>query len=567
MCRRRARRRHSARLCPPASGAKQRRPSLGRCSPGHWVGPRPKGAHEGRRPEPTGGPYKLSGRSFRPIPRAQHTPGLPDPVQDPVCHPGGHPFTGPRNWRELGHILVIRPDAPAAPAGGRTRSTGELRCAGTQAGLLVVQPGRRLQRDLLVSDVSRSRAGADQLHGHCGPSPVRRQPGLQGPDRERRGAGGVGQLLPGAGHQPGAWPPAGARRRQDGGRALRHRPQPRVLAPPLQRGRQRPERLDHHQRPCLHGGGRGAAWLRRHHPGRAAAGVRAPHDACADAAGPPGQRLRESPLVLGLPLRPAQARRVDRPGQGGAERPLPRPPQGRRGAAAARRERPDHAALPGEGSDDAARPARPERPAPRGPGPAADPAGRYRHRAADCVREHRQPAAGARRGPRLGDGGAPVDWRQPRPVDDAVAGGVVPALGDGGGVRDAGGQVDARRDWLARAARGGGHGGLHARPLDAAVCRRTGARHGADLRAVPGRLQHAPRPGAHAQEPGRPARRRARGQALPHDAGHRADCHVDGAARARGPLRQEPGEREPRRLGPEHRESGHLRRGAGAERL
>ena len=64
-------------------------------------------------------------------------------------------------------------------------------------------------------------------------------------------------------------------------------------------------------------------------------------------------------------------------------------------------------------------------------------------------------------------------------------------------VRHARGEVDARRDRLARAARGGGHGGLHARPrrcwlFAGALALGTGLR----LRAVPGPAQHAPRPGA-----------------------------------------------------------------------
>ena len=326
MCRRRARRRHSARLCPPASGAKQRRPSLGRCSPGHWVGPRPKGAHEGRRPEPTGGPYKLSGRSFRPIPRAQHTPGLPDPVQDPVCH---------RWWPSCPWPSELAPTRPSSRCStrcccGRCRwpNPGELVNFGApgpkpgstscnQAGDCDEVFSYPMFRDLERVQTSFTGIAAHRLFGA--------NLAFKGQTESGEGLLVSGSYFPVLGLNPALGRLLGPDDDKTiGGHyvaVLSHD----YWRTPLRRGPRRPERHAHHQRPGLDRRRRRAARLRRHHPGRAAAGVRAHHDACADAAGPPGQRLRESPLLLGLPLRPAQARRVDRPGQGGAQRPLSAP--------------------------------------------------------------------------------------------------------------------------------------------------------------------------------------------------------------------------------------------------
>ena len=53
-----------------------------------------------------------------------------------------------------------------------------LAAPGPEAGLAVVQPGRRLRRGLQLPDVPRPRAGADGLHRHRGAPGVRRQPRL-----------------------------------------------------------------------------------------------------------------------------------------------------------------------------------------------------------------------------------------------------------------------------------------------------------------------------------------------------------------------------------------------------
>ena len=61
------------------------------------------------------------------------------------------------------------------------------------------------------------------------------------------------------------------------------------------------------------------------------------------------------------------------------------------------------------------------------------------------------------------------------------------------------------------------------------------------------RRMHSTRPdlACDPQESSRPARRRQSRAALPDDAGHRPDCHVDGAARARGLVREEPVQCQP----------------------
>ena len=85
---------------------------------------------------------------------------------------------------------------------------------------------------------------------------------------------------------------------------------------------------------------------------------------------------------------------------------------------------------------------------------AADhPAGRHRHRAADRVRQHREPAAGARRRPRRGDGGAPVDRREPPAADHAADDRVDPARVVRRDRRPGRREMDARPDRVDHAGR------------------------------------------------------------------------------------------------------------------
>ena len=93
------------------------------------------------------------------------------------------------------------------------------------------------------------------------------------------------------------------------------------------------------------------------------------------------------------------------------------------------------------------------------------------------------------------------------------------------------------------------------------------ARHRHRLRALSGAAQHPSRPGRRAQGPLRAAVGRAGRVALPHRAGHQPDRAVDGAAGRGRALHQEPLQRQPRRSRAGHRSAGHLLGVAVAERL
>ena len=154
---------------------------------------------------------------------------------------------------------------------------------------------------------------------------------------------------------------------------------------------------------------------------------RAADDARPDAAGL--QRLRESPAVLGVPVRAPEAGRLDRAGDRRDQRSVSRDRQRRRSAAAEGHERAADGRVQGEADHDRAGPSRAEQLRQRSAHAADHPARRHRHRAADRVREHREPAAGARRRPRRGNGGAPVDRREPPAADHAAADRIDPARG------------------------------------------------------------------------------------------------------------------------------------------
>ena len=139
------------------------------------------------------------------------------------------------------------------------------------------------------------------------------------------------------------------------------------------------------------------------------------------------------------------------------------------------------------------------------------------------------------------------------------------ALGARGRAR--GGALDARPDPVAAAERLHRHAELRHRRIGAAVHGGARAGHGHALRTVPGHPLLAPRPDPAAQGPGRPARRRARGRALPHGARDGADRALDGAARRRGAVHAQPDEREPRGPGPQGRQPGDVRDFARAERV
>ena len=135
-------------------------------------------------------------------------------------------------------------------------------------------------------------------------------------------------------------------RRSQHRRPLRRRAQPRLLDDAARRESRSAQRDDHRQRPGADDRRRRAARLRRHDARQRAEGLRADHDARADVARLEG--LRQPPELLGLPVRAAEAGRVDRAGARGDQRRLPRHHQRRRSAAAERHERSDAGAVQGE---------------------------------------------------------------------------------------------------------------------------------------------------------------------------------------------------------------------------
>ena len=247
--------------------------------------------------------------------------------------------------------------------------------------------------------------------------------------------------------------------------------------------------------------------------------------------------------------------------------PYARDRQRRRGRPAEGHERGDAGALQGQAGHRRARRPRPEqRHARRGPGP--DPAPRRdRLRAADRLRQHRQPAARARRGAGQRDGGAAVDRRQPLagrpPAPDRIGA----ARRDRRRARPGRGALVAHRHHRPDPA--GGHL-LHERPArshDADLHGGGGDRDRPALRAVPGAPQHPARSGLGDQEHRRPAVRRPRRLALPDRPGDHADRALDDAADPRRAVHQEPDEHQPRRSGHRDRAAGHLRAVARAQRL
>ena len=180
---------------------------------------------------------------------------------------------------------------------------------GPEARLEFVQSGGRMRRDFQLPDVQGPREGANQLHRHCGASKLWRQRRLPGHLAQRRRPARVGQLLSRARLDAGDRPPLYARGRQDGRQSLRGRAQLRLLEHPLRAQSQRAQRDAGRQRPGDDGRRRDAARVQRHHARQQPGYVRADDDARVDEPGI--QRLRESPSVLGLPVRAPEAGRVD----------------------------------------------------------------------------------------------------------------------------------------------------------------------------------------------------------------------------------------------------------------
>ena len=192
----------------------------------------------------------------------------------------------------------------------------------------------------------------------------------------------------------------------------------------------------------------------------------------------------------------------------------------------------------------------------------------HRHRAAHRLRQHRQPAAGARRESHDGDGRAALARRDAPAADRAGAHRV-------GAARDARRRRRARRRALdARRHHGDAAGAASPRrwsfTLSGPVLAVHGARlagNGPAVRHRAGAAEHAARSRDRAAQQLGQALGQPRRRALSHEARHRADRAVDGAAHLGGPVHQEPAQHQPRRSRHQHRQHGDVRHLAGAQRL
>ena len=293
--------------------------------------------------------------------------------------------------------------------------------ARAEAGLQLVQPGRQLRRGLQLPDVPRPRAGADQLHRALPPT------GTSAPasaTRAPRSAPRACWCRAATFRCSASTPPLGRLLTPDDDKTIGGHfvvgAQPRLLAHALRAEPGDPERDAGDQRPGDDGRRRRAARLQGHDARQQPRRVRAHHDArrhaarastpsriaaaigrTSSAASSRASPMQQAGVAINGPYR-AIINDVEKPLQKGmSEQTM------------ARFESKTITLEPGA--------ARPEQRGQRGAHAADRAAGRDRHRAADRLRQHRQPAAGARRRPRGGNGRAPVDWRQPPPADHAAA--------------------------------------------------------------------------------------------------------------------------------------------------
>ena len=189
---------------------------------------------------------------------------------------------------------------------------------------------------------------------------------------------------------------------------------------------------------------RRAGRIPRHDDQHAIHGLRAAHDECEAESCPGRGPLREPPELLALPVRPPEAAGLHRPGprRGGA--PVPQHPDRRRGAAPDGDERRDPGALRRQAPADRGGTARTEPHArERGCARLAPPGG-HRRGPSDRVRQHREPAAGAIRRPRVRDGRAALARRDATAPGHATADRVVPPGRSRGRGRTGRGPLDAR---------------------------------------------------------------------------------------------------------------------------
>ena len=173
-----------------------------------------------------------------------------------------------------------------------------------------------------------------------------------------------GSYFPVLGAPAGTRAPARSGRRPEYRRKFRGRAQLRLLGVETRRESGRPQRHDRDQRPVVHDRRGRAARIQRDDAWNRSECVRPDLDARVD--GPRLEGIRQPQVVLGVPLRPAEAGHVDRSGTRDDERVLPGDPERRRSPAAEGPQRCDDDAFQGAPAASRARCARPELDAPRG---------------------------------------------------------------------------------------------------------------------------------------------------------------------------------------------------------
>ena len=281
--------------------------------------------------------------------------------KDAGRHQCGGRLARPRHRGQRGDLLAVPPSVAAPAAGRRAGAAGQPRSSRTQTGSGRHHPGRRLRRDLQLPDVPRSPAGADRLHRRRGALQLRRPRGLRRPDVPWPGNAGLRVVLPGSGPCARRGKAARPRGRHADRRPAGRRSQPRLLADRAGRRTRRDRRGPARQRPAADHHRRGAVRLRRHDARRTASDLRADHPAGRALRGIRGpRRLRRPPELLGLSLRPPQARRIDRAGARGHRAAVPQHPDRGRNPAAGRHERPADGGVRRQANPDPGRPARTE---------------------------------------------------------------------------------------------------------------------------------------------------------------------------------------------------------------
>ena len=349
----------------------------------------------------------MTRRPHEPI-RHRPPPGGAQPHPRAALQPDRDRLDRPGHRRQHRGLHAARSGRAARTAGGAARRAG----AALVEGHRILRRRPRQRDGAVVADVSRSPRSPGRRRRAVRPGVALVPRRARRPHRARRGRAGLGQLLRGPRAHAGGGPAVHGRRRRHAERVAGRGPGLRLLAAPILRPSRRDRPGRHRQRTSADRGRRGPARLLRPRAADAGRGVRAAHDAAAD--GSAVAEARRPPLPLGAGLRPARRRHDDRH----AARP---PRSALRDAARGRGHRPgvqrrlggNAPRLPGwppDGAPGTAGPGHPARVA-RPAAAAAD--GRGVRRAADRLRQRRQPAdcprrlAAARAGPPRGPGCRP----------------------------------------------------------------------------------------------------------------------------------------------------------------